>query len=96
MLNKVDSQSSGHKVFLVTRADQTEDIVTLVKDASARDAEEEVVLGMDCEGLHINKPLSLIQVSSSPCNNHCRCTLTVTHMSSICYRITHLTPVLRR
>jgi hypothetical protein len=62
MLNKVDSQPSGSRVYLLTSADQTEDVVSLIKETSARDPKKEIVLGMDCEGLHVNRPLSLIQV----------------------------------
>lgn len=65
MLNIVDSQSSGSRVYLLTSADQTEDVVSLIKETSARDPKKEIVLGMDCEGLHVNRPLSLIQVRTN-------------------------------
>lgn len=65
MLDKGDSQTSLIKVFLVTCADQTEDIVSYIKEVAARDAKKEILLGMDCEGLNISKPLSLMQVGNT-------------------------------
>lgn len=63
MLNILDSQSGGNQVFLLTSADQTKEVVSYIKGINLKNPREEIVLGMDCEGLHVNKPLSLLQVS---------------------------------
>lgn len=62
MIGKGGSNKSESKVFLVTTAAQTEKIVSFIKDTKARDSKKEIVLGLDCEGLHVTKSLSLLQV----------------------------------
>jgi len=62
MLRKRGSAKSAIKVFLVTKPAQTEQIVTFIQEAKAVDLKQEIILGMDCEGLNVTKSLSLLQV----------------------------------
>ena len=69
MLNHNGSQSSSQsKVLLVTTAAQTKHIVSLIKQAGMNDPSTDIVLGLDCEGLNRNQPLSLLQVNRLEAN----------------------------
>lgn len=63
MMNKVGNQSSGSNILLVKSARQARDVVSNIKETAEKDPTKEIVLGLDCEGLHVNKALSLLQVS---------------------------------
>lgn len=62
MLRKGGSFSSDSKVFLVTSAAQTEQLVTYIQEMKAQDSSKDIILGMDWEGLNVTKSLSLLQV----------------------------------
>ena len=63
MWDKSDHNTSELKVFLVTSAEQTIEIVNQIKDEAIRDSTKDIILGMDWEGLNIARPISLLQVS---------------------------------
>jgi hypothetical protein len=63
MLNKIGSHSAGTQIFLVTSPEQVKDVVSIIKETAEKDPTKEIVLGLDCEGLHVSKELSLLQVS---------------------------------
>lgn len=62
MWDKSDFQPSEQKVYLVNRSQQTIEIVSHIKKTALSDPAKDIVLGMDCEGLNVSRPVSLLQV----------------------------------
>jgi hypothetical protein len=65
MLNKFENLSPSNQVLLVTGPSQMQELVLQVEAKLRKEPDEEIVLGLDCEGLHREKHLSLLQVSSN-------------------------------
>lgn len=66
MLNKFESPTPANQVLLVSTPAKMQELVRKIDVKVRNEPEEEIVFGLDCEGLHRDKSLSLLQVSSNP------------------------------